>query len=96
MLAPLPNFLFGKSYSNSSDFMSDQLQGSEDFGNFITGLLVTCGISFPIVFYHSQMINYISCIMSILGGLIIYLSIVIFTWFFNNSWNDGDDGLFGY
>ncbi|CAI4571840.1 CDA_G0029960.mRNA.1.CDS.1 [Saccharomyces cerevisiae] len=38
----------------------------------LTGLLVTSGIALPVVFYHCQLIGHLSCIMCMIGGLIIY------------------------
>mgnify|MGYP003366215933 CR=1 FL=1 len=102
LLAPIPNSLFqNRSNYGSSSFMNDSLdgnsgQGASDFGHFCTGMLVTSGITLPLVFYHCQLINSVSCAMSISGGLIIYSSIVIFSWFFHSSWNEDDsnDALF--
>lgn len=94
LLAPIPNSLFkNRSDYGSGSFMNDPLDGSlgqtaSDFGYFCTGMLVTSGITLPLVFYHCQLINSVSCVMSICGGLIIYSSIVIFSWFFPSSWND--------
>lgn len=95
LLAPIPNSLFGKRNYSSSDFMSDSSSGGHDLGNFLTGMLVTSGIVLPFVFYHSNLIGSVSCIMSMMGGLIIYSSIVIFSWFFHAGFEEDDDNLFG-
>lgn len=76
--------------------MNDSSNKVEDVGQFFTGMLVTSGLCLPLVLYHCQLINHYSCIMSTVGGLIIYSSIVVFTWFFNNNTEDEEDGLFGY
>lgn len=98
LLAPLPNALFGKSdgFSSHGEFLNESGRNGEDFGHFMTGLLVSSGILLPIVFYHSNLINHESALMTVSGGLIIYLCIVFFTWFFNGSWDTEDDNLFGY
>ncbi|CDO95101.1 unnamed protein product [Kluyveromyces dobzhanskii CBS 2104] len=98
LLAPLPNALFGQSdgFSSQGEFLNESGRSGEDFGHFVTGLLVSSGILLPIVFYHSNLINYESALMTVSGGLIIYLCIVVFTWFFNGSWEADDDNLFGY
>lgn len=93
LLAPIPNSLFGK--RESSDFMSDAAANTRDFGHFLTGMFVTSGVTLPMVFYHCQLIGSVSCVMSMAGGLIIYLSIIIFSWFFNSSWENEEDNLFG-
>lgn len=96
LLAPIPNSIFQSSsqYGGGSSFMDDSTttsQNSSDFGHFLTGMLVTSGITLPLILYHCQLINSVSCVMSITGGVIIYSSIVIFSWFFHSSWNDDDD-----
>lgn len=95
LLAPLPNALFGKSSSDNANFMSDSPNNAQDTGTFLTGLFVTSGLALPVVFYHCQLIGALSCMMSIVGGLIIYSSIVVFSWFFHSSWEQEEDTLFG-
>lgn len=95
LLAPIPNSLFGRKGYDTSDFMSDTTNNARDFGHFLTSMMVTSGIVLPFVFYHCQLIGSVSCIMSMVGGLIIYLSIIIFSWFFSTSWDSEDDNLFG-
>ncbi|CUS22192.1 LAQU0S04e10330g1_1 [Lachancea quebecensis] len=96
LIAPIPNALFSKRNFDSSEFMNDSSKNVEDVGHFFTGLLVTSGLALPTVFYHCQIINHYSCIMSTIGGVIIYMSIVVFSWFFNSGWDEEDDALFGY
>ncbi|SCW00161.1 LAFE_0B10792g1_1 [Lachancea fermentati] len=96
LLAPIPNSLFSKHNAESHDFMNESSNNVQDVGHFFTGMLVTSGLALPTVFYHCQLINHYSCIMSTTGGVIIYLSIVVFSWFFNTGWEDDEDGLFGY
>ncbi|CAI5059058.1 ATV_HP_G0025720.mRNA.1.CDS.1 [Saccharomyces cerevisiae] len=74
--------------------MSDSSNTGQDLAHFLTGMLVTSGIALPVVFYHCQLIGHLSCIMCMIGGLIIYSSIVIFKWFFKKDFNE-DDSLFG-
>ncbi|EJS43040.1 vps55p [Saccharomyces arboricola H-6] len=95
LLAPIPNTLFnaGNKY-HTSDFMSDSSNTGQDLAHFLTGMLVTSGVALPVVFNHCQLIGHLSCIMCMIGGLIIYSSIVIFKWFFKKDFNE-DDSLFG-
>ncbi|QLQ79230.1 hypothetical protein HG537_0B05770 [Torulaspora globosa] len=95
LLAPIPNTLFSKSGSDNANFMSDTPSNVQDTGNFLTGVFVTSGIALPVVFYHCQLIGALSCVMSMIGGLIIYTSIVVFSWFFHSSWDQEEDTLFG-
>ncbi|CCC67383.1 hypothetical protein NCAS_0A08250 [Naumovozyma castellii] len=95
ILAPVPNAIFGGRSYGSSDFMSDSSNNGKDLGHFFTGMFVTSGILMPVIFYHCQLIGSVSCAMSMIGGLIIYSSIVIFSWFFHSSWDNEEDNLFG-
>ncbi|CCF60052.1 hypothetical protein KAFR_0I02730 [Kazachstania africana CBS 2517] len=96
LVAPLPNSLFGSGSTaySTSDFMTDSTHAGQDFAHFLTGTFVTSGITLPLILYHCQYITSVSCAMSILGGLIIYSSIVIFSWFFNSNWDGDEDALF--
>lgn len=96
LLAPLPNTLFSRRSYGSSDFMSDSsMNNGNDFAHFLTGMLVTSGFALPLVFYHCQLITPESCVMSMLGGSIIYFSIVVFSWFFQTSSDSEEGALFG-
>ncbi|CCK73456.1 Vps55p NDAI_0G04720 [Naumovozyma dairenensis CBS 421] len=95
ILAPIPNSIFGSRSYASSDFMSPSSNNGKDLGHFLTGMFVASGIALPLVFYHCQLIGSVSCAMSMIGGLIIYSSIVIFSWFFHSSWENDEDNLFG-
>ncbi|OLL22250.1 Vacuolar protein sorting-associated protein 55 [Neolecta irregularis DAH-3] len=96
ILAPLPNAICGR-YSNGEDFMTgDSGSGVADLGQFLTGALVATGvcmlfysplndrnnIALPILLAHSGIILPIVCIMSLVGGLTIYVTIITFTYFF--------------
>ncbi|AQZ15127.1 VPS55 (YJR044C) [Zygosaccharomyces parabailii] len=93
LLAPLPNSLFGKGSLDGADFMSESAGEAQDLGHFLTGMFVTSGVALPAVFYHCRLIGLMSCIMCTTGGLVIYSSIVVFSWFFRSSWEQ-DDALF--
>ncbi|AET39049.1 Vps55p Ecym_3579 [Eremothecium cymbalariae DBVPG len=96
ILAPIPNAISSRSNYDGHDFMNDRVKSAQDLRQFFTGLLVASGIIMPLVFQHAQIINKVSCVMSILGGLIVYSSMVIFGWFFTGSWEDDEDALFSY
>lgn len=76
--------------------MNERVQSAQEFGQFMTGGLVASGLILPVVFYHTGLINQQSCIASVIGGGIIYLCIIIFSWFFNRSWEEDEDALFSY
>ncbi|AMD21667.1 HFL189Wp [Eremothecium sinecaudum] len=96
VLAPLPYAIFGKSRLSGQVFMNDRAQSAQDIGLFMTGTLVASGLIIPLVFYHATLITETSCIMTIVGGFIIYASIVVFTWFFGGNWEEDEDALFSY
>ncbi len=56
-----------------------------DFGRWLTGFLVVMGAALPVVLAHSSHITYMSMVMSIVGGLLIYGTIVAFTLFFRET-----------
>lgn len=93
LLAPLPHSLFGKGSLDGADFMSENAGEAQDLGHFLTGLFVTSGVALPTVFYHCRLIGLMSCIMCTTGGLVIYSSIVVFSWFFRSNWEQ-EDSLF--
>lgn len=43
-----------------------------DFGNFLTGALVTTGIAVPVLLAHTGIITIAAAGMSLAGGLLIY------------------------
>ncbi|TQS37975.1 hypothetical protein Golomagni_01529 [Golovinomyces magnicellulatus] len=93
VLAPLPNWICGRC-ANPDDFVSDNSGNAiVDFGKFCTGILVFMGlgmytISFgalPITLAHSDIIRWYAAVMSIVGGALIYATIIIFGMFFHDE-----------
>lgn len=88
LVAPIPNFLFS-TYGDSYDFMNDSSNtAGKDFGHFLTGYFVISGLAIPIVFLHTHLITLEAAVMSMSGGLIVYLTIIIFGTFFHESSDD--------
>jgi len=84
VIAPLPNFICAKC-ANPDDFMGDAGYAVVDFGRFITGFLVVMGIALPILLAHCALIEVPAMAMSIIGGLLIYGTIISFTQFFKEE-----------
>ncbi|TAQ90675.1 hypothetical protein B7494_g986 [Chlorociboria aeruginascens] len=84
VLAPLPNWICGKC-ANPDDFVESSGNAVVDFGRFCTGFLVLMGIALPAVLAHSHIITYPAMIMSIIGGLLIYGTIISFAMFFQEE-----------
>jgi len=84
LIAPLPNAICAR-YANPDDFMDSSYSGVVDLGRFLTGFLVVMGMALPAVLAHAQVITYGACVMSIVGGLLIYGTIIAFTMFFQEE-----------
>ncbi|KAI0062279.1 vacuolar protein sorting 55 [Artomyces pyxidatus] len=79
VVAPLPNALF--SHCGADDFSTDLGEGSGpvDLGRFITAIIVVTGFSLPLVLAHSEIIRPGACVMSIVGGGLVYGTILSYT-----------------
>jgi len=76
VLAPLPNALFSQC---GSDEFSGEGSGPADLGRFITSIVVVTGFALPIVLAHSEIIRPGACVMSIIGGALVYGTIVAYS-----------------
>ncbi|RMY69702.1 hypothetical protein D0863_06287 [Hortaea werneckii] len=81
VVAPIPNWICGKA-QNQDDFMDSGSNGVVELGRFMTGFLVVMGIALPVVLAHCDQIRVESMVMSIVGGLLIYATIISFGMFF--------------
>ncbi|KAF8212192.1 vacuolar protein sorting 55 [Mycena galopus ATCC 62051] len=80
VLAPLPNALFA--HCGSDEFAGSYEGGSSgpvDLGRFITAMIVTSGFALPVVLAHAQVIHYAACVMSIIGGGLVYGTILAYS-----------------
>ncbi|KAI0910672.1 vacuolar protein sorting 55 [Ustulina deusta] len=77
VLAPLPNWICGRC-ANPDDFVESSGNAVLDLGRFCTGFLVIMGIALPVVLAHSNIIEVPAMIMCIVGGLLIYGTIISF------------------
>ncbi|KAL4818230.1 vacuolar protein sorting 55 [Aspergillus spinulosporus] len=84
VIAPLPNWICSRC-ANPDDFMDSSGSVVADFGRFLTGFLVLMGVALPAVLAHSGAIQVPAMIMSILGGLLIYGTIISFSMFFREQ-----------
>ncbi|KAF8350688.1 vacuolar protein sorting 55 superfamily protein, partial [Amanita rubescens] len=79
VLAPIPNAIFphccgADEYATSFEDGA----GPIDVGRFITAIIVVTGFAFPIVLAHSEIINSKACVMSIVGGGLVYGTIMAY------------------
>jgi hypothetical protein len=84
VLAPLPNWICGRC-SSPDDFGESGGNAVVDFGRFCTGFLVLMGIALPVLLAHSAIIRWDAAIMSIVGGGLIYGTIIAFGMFFEEE-----------
>ncbi|KAM0713926.1 hypothetical protein Q7P37_010888 [Cladosporium fusiforme] len=84
VLAPIPNWICSKAQSND-DFMDSGSSSVVELGRFLTGFFVIMGIALPVVLAHTEQIRIEAMVMSIIGGLLIYGTIISFTMFFREQ-----------
>jgi len=87
VLAPLPNAIFTQC---GGDEFSAPYEGSGpiDLGRFITSTVVVTGFALPLVLTHSEIITPGACAMSVVGGALVYGTILAYSAAFKQ---DSDD-----
>ncbi|KAI9598433.1 vacuolar protein sorting 55 [Syncephalis fuscata] len=83
-LAPLPNMLCTR-YGYSDDIFVDTQMGFADAGYFLTSALVVSGLAMPMVLAHAGVIHTAAMIQSVVGGLLVYGTIVAYNHFFGQD-----------
>ncbi|KAL2891074.1 Vacuolar protein sorting-associated protein 55 [Ceratocystis lukuohia] len=81
VVAPLPNWICGQCASRDA-FADNEASAVPDVGRFLTGFLVVMGVVLPMILAHAALIQVEAMIMSIVGGLLIYGTIISFGMFF--------------
>ncbi|KAI1080631.1 vacuolar protein sorting 55 [Whalleya microplaca] len=84
VLAPVPNWICAR-VANPDDFVESSGNAVLDLGRFCTGFLVLMGIALPAVLAHAALINIPAMVMCIIGGLLIYGTIISFGMFFQEE-----------
>ncbi|KAI2470285.1 vacuolar protein sorting 55 [Annulohypoxylon bovei var. microspora] len=84
VLAPIPNWIATRC-ANPDDFVESTGNGVLDLGRFCTGFMVVMGIALPAVLAHSALIGIPAMVMCIIGGLLIYGTIISFGMFFQEE-----------
>ncbi|KAJ0161985.1 Vacuolar protein sorting-associated protein 55 [Colletotrichum tanaceti] len=84
VLAPIPNWICSRC-ANPDDFVEGSGAAVLDLGRFCTGFLVVMGIALPVVLAHSNLIQIEAMVMSIIGGFLIYGTIISFGMFFQEE-----------
>ncbi|KAK4156484.1 vacuolar protein sorting 55 [Chaetomidium leptoderma] len=84
VLAPVPNWICSHC-ANPDDFVESSGAAVLDLGRFCTGFMVVMGIALPVLLAHSNIISIPAMVMSVIGGLLIYGTIISFTMFFQEE-----------
>jgi len=84
VLAPVPNWICSHC-ANPDDFVESSGAAILDLGRFCTGFLVVMGLALPMLLAHSGIIQVPAMIMSVIGGLLIYGTIISFAMFFQEE-----------
>jgi len=79
VLAPVPNALFA--HCGSDDFSNDEYEAAPavDLGRFITSIVVVTGFAFPLILQHAEVIKPAASYMSIIGGSLVYGTILAYS-----------------
>jgi len=56
-----------------------------DFGRFLTGFFCVMGTALPVLLAHCGIIQIPAMIMSVIGGILIYITIISFHQFFQEE-----------
>ncbi|PCH38068.1 vacuolar protein sorting 55 [Wolfiporia cocos MD-104 SS10] len=87
VLAPLPNALSAS--CGGDEFSADyDGPGRGDLARFITAGIVVTGFAFPLVLAHSEVIRPGACAMSIIGGALVYGTILAYSATFKQEDSD--------
>jgi len=85
-VAPIPNIICSN-LSYYEDFSDDS--SSNEVGYFFTSIFVVSGFGIPVVLTHLGVITSTSATLSVVGGLMVYGTIIGYRFFFNRR-NDYD------
>jgi hypothetical protein len=82
-LAALPNAICSY-FAPPEDPFSSGERGSRDTGYFLTGALVVSGFGVLAVLRHANKIETPAMVLAMMGGLIVYATILLWLHFFHN------------
>jgi len=85
-IAPIPNII-SSNLIYLDDFTDDR--SSNEVGYFFTSIFVVSGFGIPVVLTHIGVITTTSAALSVIGGLMVYGTIIGYRFFFNRR-NDYD------
>ncbi|ELR17597.1 vacuolar protein sorting 55 protein [Acanthamoeba castellanii str. Neff] len=105
LFAPLPHILFGWCYSDDfAGFVDERSRGLKDVADFLTGSALAAGFGLPIILMHTdvhawlnratvlpgQQIDLGPMFMSMVGGAVVYLSVVAYVYVCHKGQEEAD------
>ncbi|CAO1624063.1 unnamed protein product [Jaminaea pallidilutea] len=87
VLAPLPNSICAKC-AGADDFSADYNSSFLDFGNWMTSVMVVSGFALPVSLAHAGVIHSMAAIMAMVGGGLVYGTMLTYSGFFNEESDD--------
>jgi len=78
VLAPLPNAIFSHC-GGGDEFGASDSNPAVDFGRFLTSCVVITGFALPLVLAHAEVIHPTASAMSIVGGGLVYGTILAYS-----------------
>ncbi|KAG7562207.1 hypothetical protein FFLO_02392 [Filobasidium floriforme] len=84
VIAPIPNSLCSR-FAGADDISPEYNSSYTDFGHFLTGMLVVAGFAEPLLFSHANLVEPAACWMSMIGGGLIYGTILTYSGLFDEG-----------
>ncbi|EIM20818.1 vacuolar protein sorting 55 [Wallemia mellicola CBS 633.66] len=86
--APLPNSIASRCGSYSYSSYDEPNTALQDFARFFTSITLVTGAALPLVLAHAGILATTSSIMSVIGGALIYITIIAFGSSFQSGESD--------
>ncbi|VEU23329.1 DEKNAAC104610 [Brettanomyces naardenensis] len=96
LVAHIPTLLIGFQYYGYDESLGDFEDGggktdAADVGHFLESFFLTSANALALVLYHGHILTKQACVLTIIGGFLIYGTVVTFTTFFDGFETDDDD-----
>lgn len=87
----LTNTTIGDDFQTGfADIDDTSRHSGADFGGWVSSFILTSGIALPIVLSRSQLLSSMASTLTVVGGLCIYVTILLFSSFFDGFSNTND------
>eukprot|EP01103_Thecamoeba_quadrilineata_P016965 TRINITY_DN5849_c0_g1_i2.p1 TRINITY_DN5849_c0_g1~~TRINITY_DN5849_c0_g1_i2.p1 ORF type:complete len:120 (-),score=2.75 TRINITY_DN5849_c0_g1_i2:162-521(-) len=87
IVAPLPSIVVA--LVSQDDSFDRAPKDRQSFSAFFTGALITSGFALPIILLHVEKIVWGSLILAVCGGMLVYITIMAYLYFFHRK-DDND------